>query len=276
MAGAPERRGFADVNGAQLYYEEAGDGHALVLIHAGICDSRMWDDQWDEFAERYRVVRFDLRGCGRSAQPPEEFSLRDDLLELLRLLGIERAYLLGVSMGGGLAVDFTLEHPGIVGALVLVAAGVSGRRPSAQLIEQWKGVDAAFQSGGIPLANEQELRMWVDGPEREPDEVDPIVRGRVGEMNANNFAMQSDAARARPLEPPALDRLHEIRVPTLVIAGDLDQPDVLDSCQLLAENIAGARQVVMPGTAHVPSMERPEEFNGLVLNFLASVDAGAR
>ncbi len=273
---AGEGRGLAEINGTQLYYEVAGEGHPLVLLHAGICDSRMWDEQWQAFTARYRVVRCDIRGCGKSAQPPAEFSLRDDLFELLRLLEIEKTYLLGVSMGGSLAIDFTLEHPEMIDALILVAAGVSGRKPSDELIRQWSDVDAAFQSDGIPAANELEMRMWVDGPRRTPDQVDPGLRARVAEMNANNFAMQSDEAKSRPLDPPALNRLGEIAVPTLIVVGDLDQPDVLESCRLLAEGIPNARQEVMVGTAHLPSMEQPEMFIGIVLDFLAGVEAQQR
>jgi pimeloyl-ACP methyl ester carboxylesterase len=266
--GAHENGGFAEVNGTRLYYEVAGAGHPLVLIHAGIADSRMWDDQWDEFARQYRVVRYDIRGCGKSPMPPEEFSLRDDLLALLRLLGIDKTYLLGVSMGGGVALDFTLEHQEMVDGLILVASGVGGREPSERLKQAWEKVEAAFNTGGIPAANEIEMQMWVDGPRRTPDQVDPTVRQRIGEMNANNFAMGSDEARPRRLDPPALNRLHEIRVPTLIVVGDLDQPDILESADLLESGIAGARKVVMHGTAHMPSMEQPDEFNRIVLEFL--------
>ncbi len=260
--------GFAEVNGTRLYYEVAGEGHPLVLIHAGIADSRMWDDQWDLFAQSYKVVRFDLRGCGRSPQPPTEFSLHDDLYRLLRFLDIERTYLLGVSMGGSLAIDFTFDRPEMVDGLIVVGSGVSGRKPSEAMQQAWEKVGAAFDSGGIPAANEIEMQMWVDGPQRTPDKVDPQVRARVAEMNANNFAMGSEEARPRPLQPPATERLHNIRVPTLIVVGDLDQPDVIESAALLEAEIPGARKVVIRGAAHMPSMEQPARFNRIVLDFL--------
>ena len=272
MAERPQAVGsFAEVNGTTLYYEVAGEGHPLVLIHAGIADSRMWDDQWNLFAEQFRVIRYDIRGCGRSPMPPVEFSLRDDLLGLLQLLGVEKTYLIGVSMGGGIAIDFTLEHPEMVAALITVCAGVGGRKPSDALIAKWGEVDEAIKSVGIPAANEIELQMWVDGPRRTPEQVDLTVRARIGEMNANNFAMMSEEARPLPLDPPALDRLGEIRVPTLVVVGPLDQPDTLESGKLLAALIPGATRVEIEGTAHMPSMERPDEFNRIVLDFLRQV-----
>ena len=272
MTERPQGAGsFAEINGTTLYYEVTGTGHPLVLIHAGIADSRMWDDQWNVFAEQFRVIRYDIRGCGRSPAPPVEFSLRDDLLGFLQLLGVSKTYLVGGSMGGGIAIDFTLEHPEMVAALIPVCAGVSGRKPSDALIAKWGEVDAAFEASGIAAANEIELQMWVDGPRRTAEQVDPMVRERVGVMNANNFAMMSEEARPLPLDPPALDRLGEIRVPTLVIVGSLDQPDTLESGELLTAGIPGAAKVEIARTAHMPSMERPEEFNRVVLNFLRNL-----
>jgi pimeloyl-ACP methyl ester carboxylesterase len=261
--------GFADVNGTRLGYEVAGEGHPLALIHAGIADSRMWDDQWDLFARHYKVIRYDIRGCGKSPMPAAEFAHHDDLYALLQFLGVQKTYLVGVSMGG--AIDFTLDHPEMVDALIPVASGVVGRKPSDAMIEAWKKVEEALDAGGIPAANELELRMWVDGPFRTPGQVAPEVRERVREMNANNFAMGNDEAKPRMLDPMAIHRLAEIHAPTLIVAGDLDQPDILESANILEAGIPGARKVVLHGTAHMPSMERPEEFNRIVLEFLSGL-----
>src|SRR5262245_7129201 len=122
--------GYADVNGAQLYYEVAGSGPAVTLLHFGLGDSRFWDDQFDVFAARYTVVRYDYRGHGRSSMPPGNYSQRADLDGLLRFLDVQRTALIGVSMGGGLAIDYTIEHPERVSAIVPVAAGLGGYEPS--------------------------------------------------------------------------------------------------------------------------------------------------
>lgn len=265
------RSGFAEIDGARLYYELAGAGHPLVLIHAGIADSRMWDDQWETFAQRYTVLRYDLRGMGRSPMPAGPFAYHEDLYGLLSYLGLGSAYLVGVSVGGMTAIDFTLAYPHMVDALVAVDAGVSGNAPPDSLLQAWEEVDQAVERGDVAGAVELELRMWVDGPRRRPEQVDPTVRERVREMNANNVAVYSEAGTPQPLEPPAAGRLGEIGVPTLVIAGAEDQPHVLASANLLETSIPGARKVVMPDTAHVPSMERPQEFNRLVLDFLESL-----
>ena len=263
----PSDTGFAEVNGALLYYEVGGAGHPLVLIHAGICDSRMWDAQWGVFAQQFKVIRYDWRGCGKSVMPPERFSHRGDLYRLLQFLSADRAYLVGVSYGARIAMEFTLEHPEMVNALILVAAGIGAVEPSEALKRALGEADAAASAGDIARANEIELQVWVDGPMRTPDQVDRSVRERVREMNANNFALLTEEATEELLEPLVRSRLEEIRVPTLVIVGDHDQPHVVATADLLEAGIAGARKVVIPGTAHLPGMERSDEFNRLVLDF---------
>src|SRR5947209_9678446 len=120
--------GFAEVNGTKLYYEVAGAGHPLVLLHEGIADSRMYDDQFNAFAQHYRVVRFDIRGFGQSDLPTGDkpIALHEDLYGLLTFLGMKKTYLLGMSMGGAMALNFTLTHPDMVDGLILVAPGVGG------------------------------------------------------------------------------------------------------------------------------------------------------
>jgi 3-oxoadipate enol-lactonase len=265
--------GYADVNGVRLYYEVAGEGHSLVLQHEGIADCRMWDDQFGVFAQRYRVVRYDYRGFGKSSMQPGAFSLRDDLLVLLRVLGIVKTYLLGASLGGSMTVDFALEHPDIVDAIIPVAPGLSGLQPPEEEATLFEPVEEAIKAGDLDRANDLEVHIWVDGPNRAPDQVDPAVREKVRVMNGDSFKRQDEWTDAKPvpLEPPAVGRLGEIHVPTLVIIGDEDVPHVQRAADAIASGIAGAKKVVMHNTAHVLMMERPEEFNRIVLDFLASL-----
>ncbi|MDP9364254.1 MAG: alpha/beta hydrolase, partial [Chloroflexota bacterium] len=143
--------------------------------------------------------------------------------------------------------------------------------PSQALRDAWTAVDERIEAGDIAGAVELELRMWVDGPGRTPEEVDRSVRERVREMDAALFA-QPDEGEPQPLDPPAAARLHEVAVPTLVLVGHRDQPDVLAGAETLAAGIPGARRAVIPNTAHLPNLERPAEFNRLVLEFLAGLD----
>jgi len=263
--------GTVEVDGARLWYEATGRGYPLVLLHAGIADARMWDDQVATFAERYTVVRYDARGFGRSDPPVGPFSPRADLAGLLAALGIPRAHLVGCSMGGTVALDTTLERPDLVSALVVCGSTPSGYPRDETLVKGWEAVDEAFEAGDVAHAVELELRMWVDGPNRGPDAVAPAVREKVRDMDAALFAMP-DTGEPQKLDPPAMERLGDIRVPTLVLVGDQDQPSTVAAAELLAERIPNARQAVIRDTAHLPNMERAAAFNRLVLDFLAKVD----
>ncbi len=268
--------GSAELNGTRIYYEMVGDGQPLVFLHAALTTSEMWDAQWESFAHTYRAIRYDLRGCGWSRRPPGPFSPREDLAQLLRLLGVERAILIGASIGGQVALDFTLEHPEQVAALILIGAEVSGIQPSASVQARSQEIKALIANGEIAQAVELALRPWVDGPHRSSEQVDPTMRERVREMMTRNFKQTAGQGQSQaiPLEPSALSRLDEIQAPTLVVVGEQDAPEALASADLLTRSIRGAEKVIMRGTAHLPSMEQPEQFNRLVTTFLRSHDLG--
>jgi 3-oxoadipate enol-lactonase len=270
--------GVAEVNGTRLYYEVAGAGHPLTLIHGALVNRRFWDDQVAAFARHYTVVRYDMRGFGDSAlvkadQPP--FSAHEDLAALLRFLGIERTYVMGLSAGGAVAIDFTLAHPEMVDALIPVAAGVGGfaYEPSEDEPEEpWQQVMQALQQGEIDRAVEMNLRYWTDGPARAPERVNAQARERVREMTTANYRRGDDlGVWPQFLEPPAAGRLDEIKVPTLIVYGDQDVREVAEAAQALERGITGARKVIIPDTAHHLTLEKPAEFNRVVLDFLASV-----
>ncbi len=271
--------GYAKLNDTILYYEVAGEGregHSLVLLHGGLVDSGSWDDQFSDFAEHYQVIRYDMRGYGKSGRlkaDTKPYSLRQDLYALLQFLGIEKTYLIGLSMGGGLEIDFTLDHPEMVDALILVGTGLSGFESKDSDNPLWAEADKAFKNRDIPRAVEITLRIWTDGPERSPEEVDAEVRERVRAMSTFNFSRPDDQDAPEPLElePPAISRLSEIHAPTLIVVGDKDVRDILTIADILEKGIAGAKKVVIPGTAHHLNMEKPAEFNRAVLDFLGGL-----
>ena len=285
MADRNQRQtGFADVNGTRLYYEMAGEGHPLVLVHGGMVNRHLWDDQFDVFAEHYKVIRYDVRGYGESALlkgDTEPHSLHDDLYALLQYLEVEKTYLLGLSMGGELVVNFTLEHPHMVDALIPVAAGLGGFdfiANSPESKEEVEKVQQAFheatEQNNIPLMVEITLRIWTDGPFRSKEQMNPEVRERVRVMTDYNYRRGDDegpSVEPVPLEPPAITRLSQISVPTLIIVGDHDVPPILAIADILEKEIRGAKKVVIPGTAHHLNMEKPEEFNRIVLDFLGAL-----
>jgi pimeloyl-ACP methyl ester carboxylesterase len=265
----PRATGFVEVAGAPLSYEVAGAGPTVVLLHEGIADSRMYDDQFDTLAVRHRVVRYDLHGFGRSGKPQQPYTHHEALHGLLRHLGIARAAVLGMSLGGSVAVDFALTYPDMVQALLLLATGLSGHPPSETMIALAAPMVAAFQAGDFVRAIDLSVRFWVDGPRRRPEEVDPAVRERIRQLYTEVLRRSREPGPdADPLDPPGYTRLAEIRVPTLIVVGAGDLPDILDQADLLERTIPVTRKVVLPEVAHVPNMERPAEINRVIIDFL--------
>lgn len=264
---------FVPVEGGQLYYEVSGAGFPLVLIHAGVADSRMWDEQVAEFSRFYRVIRYDTRGFGLTRTEAVSFSNRQDLADLLDHLGVDRAYVLGLSRGGQIAIDFTLEFPDRVAALIPVAAGLGGYEGemTEQELRQSAEIEALGEKRDFVALAEQEVRYWCDGPGQPVGRCNTDVRERVRAMILNNYTTQTVEPQARPLDPPAASRLADIHVPTLVIVGDLDESVILGMADQMVQGVQGAHKVVFPGVAHMVNLEQPAEFNRVVLEFLQSL-----
>ncbi len=263
------------IDGAELYWESAGEGPTVVLIHAGTADSRMWDYLFSRLSEDFRSIRYDLRGFGRSSFPGGPYSHVADLEALFRTVGIDSATVIGASLGSRIAIEFSLVYPRCVTRLVLAASALGGYEWSEDVQEFVVAEDAALDAGDVDEAVELNLRMWVDGPRRGASDVSATVRKRVREMQCIAFQKQLRAYEESPppsstneLQPPAAARLTEIEVPTLVVVGDQDVSDILKIADLLAKGIPKARKVVIPGTAHMLSLEKPEEFSELVVDFL--------
>jgi 3-oxoadipate enol-lactonase len=238
----------------------------------------MWDPQWEAFQQGHRVVRVDLRGFGRSPYVPGTYSHPADLIALLDELELGPAALVGVSLGGGVALQVAVARPDLVSALVLVGSGLRGHDWSENVTRAWDEEEAAFERGDLDTAVEINLRTWVDGPYRLPGEVDPAVRQRVGEMQRRALELYADGgatAEEEALVPDVADRLGEISVPTLVLVGELDVSDMQAIAARLQREIPETRGAKIAGAAHAPTMERPDEFAELVLRFLDEVDEAA-
>jgi pimeloyl-ACP methyl ester carboxylesterase len=252
--------------------EQAGEGSPVVLLHEGIGDSRMWEPQWAAYAGRFRVVRFDMRGFGQSPPAVGTFSLTGDLVELLDGLELGSAALIGMSLGGSVAMEATIARPDLVSRLVLVGPGLRGFEMTDETKAGWAEEEAALERGDDEEAVEINMRMWVDGPSRLPDQVDPELRRKVGEMQRRAIDIWRDAGEEegehKPLVEDWGDRLAEISVPTLILVGELDRPEMHEIADRLEAEIPNTRRETIVGTAHVPNMERPDEFDRLVLEFL--------
>lgn len=261
--------GFAAVNGTKLYYEMSGEGHPLILIHGGGVDRRMWDDQFQSFARRYKVIRYDQRGAGKSEVPQERFSNVDDLLGLLRFLEIEQAYLLGLSRGGGIAANFTLEHPGMVDALILASSNL-GRMPEAYLKLFAKMFSTARDEGVGPA-----LDVWLGDPYQAPGKEHVAAREQFRTIVADNLVVNLlllyDTRLVRRPDVPVSQRLPEIRVPTLILSGARDHPQARTNADRTEAAIPNATKVRLPGAAHLVNVDQPEPFNRAVLKFLSAL-----
>lgn len=234
----------------------------------------MWDPQWETYPPTHRVVRYDLRGFGRSPIGPGRFSHAGDLVELLEEQGMQKASLVGVSMGGRAALEVALARPDLVEALVLVGTGFPGHDWSAEMNAADAAEMEALERGDIDAAVEVCMRTWVDGPRRKPEDVDPAVRERVAEMQRRAYELQMpvwETAEQEPLVDNLAERLGEVTVPTLILVGEEDILDMHQIADRLERELPNAQRASIADTAHVPSLERPREFDQLVLPFLQSV-----
>jgi len=255
--------GFVEVNGGRLYYEVAGKGHPVVLIHGGQLDSRMWDDQFARYARSARVIRYDVRGFGKSPAASGMYADEEDLAGLLRTLKIEKASIVGLSLGGRIAIDLALSHPDLVDALVLVAPGLSGFHFSGDPNDA-ESIRAA-QAGDW----EAVTHYWLMSGYMAPAMANPKIAPRIHELALENAHEDMDNPfLERPLYPAAIDRLPSIHVPTLIVVGNRDVADIHEICGLLYARIPGAKQVIIDGAGHMVNMEKPEEFDRAVLPFL--------
>lgn len=266
-----------------IAYDRSGPRGDLpvVLIHAGVADRRMWDPVWTALTAERDLVRLDLRGFGDStARPghgratdgrPEALSPVDDVLETVAALGIEQFHLVGASYGAGVAVEVALTEPGRVVSLLLSAPGGSLiAEVTPDLRAFFDAERAALAEDDLDAAVEANLAWWVDGPHRDAGAVDPAIRDLVRQMQRRAFEVTAgwDDVAEQELDPPALDRLGEVQAPTLVLVGALDLDAILDTADRMTRGIAGARHVEWPDAAHLPSMERPEDFTALLREWL--------
>lgn len=258
--------GWIEVPGARLYYEVAGEGEPVVLLHGGLVDLRMWDDQFDVFAQRHRVVRFDMRSFGRTEVEPVPFSLIDDVLAVMDGVGFDRAALVGLSAGGGVELELALAHPERVRALVAVGPGLPGYDWSDAMGDLDGRVGAAEEAGDIDAAVEHLTDYWTVA-QREKSEVDPKVLARVREMTRLLFT-NPNVEEHEQRDRTTIDRLAEIGAPILLVVGEQDVPDIHAIADLIARDAPNVERASIPG-GHHPNMDSPAEFNALVLDFLA-------
>lgn len=274
VAAAPaERGGWLEGEGRQIRYGVAGHGVPVLLIHGGLVDSRMWDDQVASFSAAHCTIRYDQRGFGRSAAPKAEYSPVGDVKALLDRLGVRKAVVIGLSYGGQVAVDFALEHPDRVLALVTAAATVRGQPMEA--VGDRRAIFAALKERGTAEA----VRLWLEDPAFVTARELPPVQEKMRRMLTENVkgwgTLRPELVRW-PSRVPA-EHLGEIAVPTLVLRGGLENRNIIAAADLLAEKIPKATLRIIPAAGHHLNMEAPEQFDAAVLSFLqaSGIDGAA-
>ena len=260
--------GFVEFDGARIYWEASGQGDPVLLIHAGVANLRMWDEQVEVFDDRYRIVRYDTRGYGRTETEEVGFSNRDDAAAVLTAAGVrEPAHVLGLSRGGQIALDFALEYSDRVRSLTNVAGGFGGFEPTGiEPAADWAEVEAWWKAKDWDRLTEFETAFWVAGPGQPLERVDAGILEQVGEWIGSNYRAEKAEGQPRPLDPSAVQRIGDLTAPLLVILGTFDEPGTSAAMRHLAAVVPGAELVELP-TAHMVNLELPEQFNQIVGDF---------
>lgn len=252
-------------DGGCLRYTTAGAGDPVVLIHGFGLDLGMWDPQWRAFAQRHRVIRYDLRGYGGSSLPDAPYSHVDDLSALIEFLGARRVHLVGLSLGGRVALRVAAQAPEAVRSLTLADAAMDGHRWSADWLKLWGNMTDAATGGDVAHAKE----IWRQHPLFAPANKNPQVAEALRVMidRYSGWHLSHPDPGTAPTRAVG-EILPGIAIPTLVLVGELDLPDFQAIARRLAQEIPEAELRTIAGSGHMSNMEAPEVFNELVLEFL--------
>ncbi len=256
--------GFATLQGGQLYYEESGSGAVIVLIHGGVMDRRMWDDQFGVLARDFRVIRYDVPGFGKSPRRQSQYMPSEDLRELLQVLGVDQACVVGLSFGGGIAIDFALTYPELTTALIVAEPGVAGYQFSAEVMQVMREVLSAAQQGD----QEGAIQAFLKGPAFSQARANPAAIKKIEGLVRDNFAGMTAQMAVRFQQPRAIDELTRISVPTLVMTSEHAGLDARRIAERIVADVPNVTRVQIPGAGHMMNLEQPEAFNRALLQYL--------
>jgi len=262
----PNESGYVEVSRARLYFEQAGTGDSLVLVHGLGANTRMWDSQFEAFSRRHHVIRYDMRGFGHSSLPDgSPYTHTGDLMALMEMLGIPQAHVIGHSMGGGVALDFALAYPQALNRLVLVDPALGGYSWSEEWVRDWEQLITLSAQVGFKAALPRFLEHPLLAFACQNPEVKADLKKILGDYSGWHFKNTDPIV---DLEPPAIQRPGEVKAPTLIVLGEHDTPDFHTIAEILAKGIPAARLVKMPGVGHVAPLEAPKELEKLILDFI--------
>jgi 3-oxoadipate enol-lactonase len=263
-----DESGYINVDGGKLFYEKVGKGDYFVMVHDGLIHRETYDEQVPFLSKHFTIIRYDRRGYGKSPAATAKYSNVADLKAVFDKFNIKKAYVMGCSAGGGLSIDFTLTYPDLIKGLILIGPVVSGFNYTQHMFNRGGHLTPEIQSDP-----EKFKKYWAleDPYEMGPNSEE--ARKRAQELlDANPQNMDFTKGRfIEPINPPAIGRLSEIKVPVLVMAGDHDIPDVIAHIGAICAEVPTARREFIPDAGHLAHMEKPELVNSLILDFLNEV-----
>ena len=257
-----------NVNAAEIHVEETGEGKTIILIHGTMLDSRLWAPQVEILKLGFRVLTYDLRGHGKSSPlPGMPFSHVADLEGILNALGIDKAFIVGASVGGVIATNFAHEHPHRTRALVLVSSELVGAPNDENHIRFLASLKLAMRTGGP----EKAVKRYMESELMKVVSRKPIARKRIEDMlSSHTWEVYKEGSPSGFKKAISRLELSEIHLPTLVIYGEKDLPRFIENAKILASNIPDAGLVAIPDAGHYPSLESPDFFNSKLIEFIES------
>lgn len=272
------KNGYAEVNGTTLYYEIVGEGDPIVLVHGNFGDRRHWDYQFTPLSKNHKIIRYDIRGYGKSAMPKsdEAYADNEDLKSLLRFLKVEKAHICGVSAGSSIAIDFALEYPDLCNSLISIAPWVGGygfgeyKTPNSDsLFAIFSMVFKTVKNKGTRAATD----YWWTGNHSVKNTVkSPAILDSLLEMGYEySYWAFLNENKKQHLSPPAIQRLNEIKIPTLIVTAEYDIDACKEVADILKKNIANSTKISINDAGHLMNMEKSDEFNRLILEFINQV-----
>ncbi|MBF7020827.1 alpha/beta fold hydrolase [Staphylococcus kloosii] len=264
-----EGKGIFNATGANIYFELKGNGESLLLLHAGIADSRMWDNEFNLLSERYRVVRIDLPRFGSSEFTGENYSYSNIINEILTYLNIHRTHILAASFGGKIAIDFYLENPEKCLSLALLSPALSGWNGSLFLQEYENEEEKLLTEGKINETAKFNYKTWIQR-NRAPELISPDVKKLVVDMQIKFLTkLEQDYSCYEIEAEDNILQIKNIKVPVLIINGEYDIQDFHDISELMSKEIPYVKNSIIPETAHLANLESPKQFFKLVSEFFA-------
>ncbi len=264
------KSGYVTITGSKIYYEITGSGGPIIFIHADTLDTRQWQSQVERFSSKYQAITYDIRGMGKSDLPAQgAYSFSEDLYQLMEKLNIQSAHLVGLSLGAAIAIDFTLTHQDKVLTLTLADAGISGDGFEEEFLSEIGKV--------VTFAKHMQLnetrKSWADLHIFDYSRSNPEVWDNVTKMvqDTSCYRWYGDNQPIN-ISPVAVERLSELKIPTLIMVGEYDIPDFQRKAQLLHEKIVNNKLVVIPSAGHLSNLDNPEFFNTQLASFLKEYD----